>query len=267
MAHEKPLKQKIVHLLRRMRLISAAESVYFYYLLARSYRENKAFEALHPDFIHPPLAVMHDAHGNTSFAAYWHVGHDIAEYLAVLIKKYNPEPKTVLEWGCGPARVLRHMPALFPGTAFSGSDYNKATIAWCKAALLNITFFTNELSPPLAFADGSLDVIYAISVLTHLSQAHQQSWLKELKCVVRPGGLIILTTHGVHASDAVLLPQEREHLKRNGVIIRKGVREGKRCYLSYHDPVYVREHLFMGMDVCEHITDNPTRQDVWVLRA
>jgi hypothetical protein len=40
------------------------------------------------------------------------------------------------------------------------------------------------------------DCIYAISVFTHLSAELQDLWMKELRRIVRPGGHLLITTHG-----------------------------------------------------------------------
>lgn len=261
------VKQKVVHVLRRAGLLSAAESLYFLYQLVTHWRTNRDFLHSHPGFVAPPAAAMHDAYGSISLAVYLMRGEQIAQYFADIIRRYVPEPKSVLEWGCGPARVLRHMPEMFPDAKLYGSDYNAASIDWAKKALPGIAFCLNRLSPPLDFTQGMFDAAYAISVLTHLSQAQQAIWVAELRRVVRTGGVIIVTTHGEASSSAVLLPEEKAQLAREGMIVREGVREGKRCYLSYHDPRWVREHLFKGLEICDHIPDNPaTGQDVWVLR-
>lgn len=56
-------------------------------------------------------------------------------------------------------------------------------------------FHRNELSPPLPFGDGSLDCVYAISVLTHLSEKSHFEWVAELRRVIKPRGIIAITTH------------------------------------------------------------------------
>src|SRR5258708_7051462 len=47
--------------------------------------------------------------------------------------------------------------------------------------------------PPLDVADGSVDLIYGQSVLTHLTRATTLAWLAEVRRVMRPGGLAMLT--------------------------------------------------------------------------
>jgi SAM-dependent methyltransferase len=44
-------------------------------------------------------------------------------------------------------------------------------------------------------ADDSLDLVYAHSVLTHLTEPTATAWLAEVARVLRPGGLALMTFH------------------------------------------------------------------------
>ena len=114
-----------------------------------------------------------------------------------------------------------------------------------------------------------LDAIYAVSVLTHLSAAQQDAWINELRRVLHPSGCLILTTNG-EQSATILLPKELARFRNEGIVIRSGVDEGRRCFLAYHHPEYVRTHLFSGLQIYEHIPGfaeaDTIGQDIWVLR-
>ena len=71
----------------------------------------------------------------------------------------------------------------------AGSDLSGGAIDWCRGNLPFARFETNGLSPPLAFADASFDLAYALSVLTHLPEAIQHEWMDELRRVVLPARL------------------------------------------------------------------------------
>jgi len=64
----------------------------------------------------------------------------------------------------------------------------------------------------LPYEDTTFDLIFAISVFTHLDEAYQHAWLQELKRVAKPGAIIILTVHGGYCIDGLPpLYQERVH--------------------------------------------------------
>jgi len=69
-----------------------------------------------------------------------------------------------------------------------GSDYNPRLVRWCRESLPFADFRVNGLQPPLPYADGELEFVYAISIFTHLTEALQDAWLQELARVLAPGG-------------------------------------------------------------------------------
>src|SRR4051812_35686108 len=68
----------------------------------------------------------------------------------------------VLDFGCGSARVLRHFAPLFETTEFHGSDVAESVIAWDRANIHGVAFHQNGPEPPLPFADGFFDYLWAI---------------------------------------------------------------------------------------------------------
>ena len=100
----------------------------------------------------------------------------------------------MLDFGCGCGRVTRYW-GDFAGSV-SGSDVSAKAVDWCRTNLPFARFEVNRLAPPLAFADESFDLVYALSVFTHLTDELQLAWRDELRRVLRPGGRLLLTTHG-----------------------------------------------------------------------
>lgn len=263
-------RQKIQHLLRVTHLLPLAEKVLYLRTLVRIRAGNRRFVAAHPDFKLPPKDVAYDAYSAPDWNFYKTSGEEAALYLADLMNKYLPgrEPLRVLEWGCGPARVVRHIPgALQRASRVYGSDYNPASIAWCQRDIPQVTFSLNQLDPPLPFEGDSFDFIYSISVLTHLSEAVCKRWLAELYRVLSPGGVLTITTIGDSFVQR-MLPPEVANYQSTGMLVRDGVEEGKRCFLAVHSPAYARAQLFSEFEVLnfEPSAFPYTTQDVWVLR-
>lgn len=102
----------------------------------------------------------------------------------------------VLDFGCGAGRIARWLApeVVAAGGTFTGSDLNPRLSRWCAGALAG-RYLTNELRPPLALPDHGLDLVYAHSVLTHLTRPTAEAWLGELARVLRPGGLALLSFH------------------------------------------------------------------------
>jgi SAM-dependent methyltransferase len=76
---------------------------------------------------------------------------------------------------------------------------------------------TNGFEPPLDYADETFDLVFSISVFTHLDEAMQFGWLRELKRVTKPGGYLLLTVHGEHVYRT--LPDDvQSDLRERGMI-------------------------------------------------
>jgi SAM-dependent methyltransferase len=144
---------------------------------------------------------------------------------------------------------------------------NGDAIAWCRAKLPFGRFETNGLEPPLAFADESFDLVYALSVFTHLTVPLQQAWLRELRRVLRPGGLLLLTTHG-NAYRHRLSDEERARFEAGAVVVRWEDAAGTNLCSAYHSEAALRvlaeRFTFLELEP-EGATGNP-HQDLSVLR-
>jgi SAM-dependent methyltransferase len=104
--------------------------------------------------------------------------------------------KRVLDFGCGPGKVLRHFLDEAGRAQFEGCDIHPPSVEWVERHLNPpVRAFVNEEAPPLARPDGSYDLIWAMSVFTHLAE-RSLDWLLELHRVLDEGGLLIATTLG-----------------------------------------------------------------------
>jgi len=59
----------------------------------------------------------------------------------------------------------------------------------------------NDVDPPLPFDEGCFDLVFASSVFTHLDPSAQREWLSEVRRVLKPGGLALLSIQGPMARE------------------------------------------------------------------
>jgi SAM-dependent methyltransferase len=104
--------------------------------------------------------------------------------------------RSALDFGCSSGRVLRVLANAYPEVTWHGCDPNAPAIAWAREAIASARFFRSPERPPLDLPSGSLDLVYAISIWSHLSPQLGQHWLDEMHRLLRPGGHLLLTTHG-----------------------------------------------------------------------
>lgn len=178
------------------------------------------------------------------------------------------EQRAILDFGCGCGRVLRNWHRL-PHSRVCGTDYNPRLIEWCRDNLSFAEFEVNQLRPPLAYKDSEYDLIYALSVFTHLTEDLQSEWMAELSRVLKPGGHLIVSTHGEPYAHR-LNDAERARFEAGELVAKNNVgAPGTNMCSAYHPEAYVRNRLAGGLEVVdfrpEGAKGNP-RQDLYVMR-
>src|SRR3974390_2837950 len=128
---------------------------------------------------------------------------------------------SVLDFGCGCGRILRWFEPYSEGCRFTGSDISEPAIEWDRRNLPFGEFATNGMEPPLDADDESFDLIYGISVVTHLGEELQFAWLSELARVLRPGGIAILTVMGDELAAWKLSGDDLAEFRRKGHFYKK----------------------------------------------
>jgi SAM-dependent methyltransferase len=175
----------------------------------------------------PPEALRQRVHGSGDLESFNQVGLRAAEdLLAALGTRLTLKPEnTVLDFGCGCGRIITHFRAASLGR-FYGTDIDSEAIGWCQENLAALaTFSVNGPNPPLPFADENFDLIYSVSVFTHLPERLQLDWLRELRRVTRPGGYLLLSIHGPDMLPAVL------GLARKKLLLRERLKLAVYSYL------------------------------------
>lgn len=128
-----------------------------------------------------------------------------------------------LDFGCGAGRAARHLGSQPAIQRLTGVDVDASAIRWA-ARRLRDEYIVIAPFPPTVFAEGTFDVVYAISVFTHFDERHQDAWLGELRRMLRPGGLFITTTHGpaLTYNRPDLSLADHEQLRDRGFVFRAG---------------------------------------------
>ena len=253
------MKRRLLRFLQRVGLIGPA---------FRAYERLVALRAQHvvptDGMPLPPRRLMVRVAGTAD--ADWFLRSGRAGFDAVAAHVPLQDTRDVLDFGCGCGRVTRYF-GDHAGTV-AGSDVSGEAIAWCRDNLRFARFETNGLAPPLAFGGESFDLVYALSVFTHLTADLQLAWRDELQRVLRRGGRLLITTHGrsyVPRLDA----DERARFERGELVVRWGEAVGSNLCSAYHPERYLRETFADGFAFLELEAEgargNPT-QDLVLLQ-
>jgi len=168
------------------------------------------------------------------------------------------EALDVLDFGCGVGRVA--MPFFHRyGRPSACVDVEAAAIAFMQRTLPGANPSRIGYEPPTPFPNASFDVVFSISVWTHLPPDLQEPWLAEIKRLLRPGGLALISTSGFAAlaSRRSRLTdwagETDEDLRRKGLIFKpvaghRHLIPGEYGY-TLHTPDYVADRWSRHMRV------------------
>lgn len=117
-----------------------------------------------------------------------------------------------------------------------------------------------------------MDIIYGLSIFTHLSEKSHYDWGGELKRISKPGGILFLTTQGNNFK-VKLNSSELTKFNDGQIVVRGEVKEGHRTFSAFHPPAFIKQ-LFHSLDleILEHIERKPPEsngwlpQDIWIIR-
>jgi ubiquinone/menaquinone biosynthesis C-methylase UbiE len=204
-----------------------------------------------------------DADGFMSDSA--HAAHMIRDTLAGAGVRLE-ELGSVLDFGCGCGRVARNWAGL-SGPELHGCDYNPQLVEWCRDNLPFMRVRVNAPAPPSPYDDDSFDLVYAISILTHLTEPQALAWMADLRRILKPGGLLLLTLHG-DAFTKRLGADERERYERGEVVVQRSGTAGMNVCAAYHPASYVTGTLLAGLELAAHRTGRRGSfpQDAWLAR-
>lgn len=263
-------KPQISNFLRQIKLLYVTDKVRFYLQKLKNRDSNTTFVKNNPDVVLPPDYLMYESF-QMNYDRYYNSGLNTANLLADYFKKHiELKNKHILDWGCGPGRIIRHMPTVINnGCHFYGTDYNDKSIKWCSKNLTDIAFNKNELTAQLPYATNSMDIIYGLSIFTHLSEQMHFDWFNELYRILKPNGILLLSLQGDNFK-MKLTETELADYNNGKLVVRGKVKEGHRTYSAFHPTSFVQT-LFKDAEVLEHIVQTSDSkdwipQDIWIVR-
>jgi SAM-dependent methyltransferase len=185
----------------------------------------------------------------------------------------------ILDFGCGPGRIMRHLGPLAEHSELHGVDIDVEMVDWCAEHIPFATFLAGPHEPPLPYADGSFDLIFNHSVFTHIDEDRQDLWLAELQRILAPGGLALLTIHSTRQWNAALGQIEasgddpgpyRAGLEGHGILFIAddafiGSSHPSWYHSTFHAAWYIEEHWSRYFVIRAHIHEGADTQDMIVL--
>lgn len=209
----------------------------------------------------PPAHLRYRVHGSLDKETFLKVGRTLVRNISDLCAAAGRDLHSfehILDFGCGCGRVLRYFGDAPASCRFYGTDIDAELVGWCERHLAYVEWTTNGFHPPLTYADDTFDLIYAISVFTHLDEEYQHAWLAELRRVARPGAVLILTVHGQHCINMFAAADKRQ-IDADGFIFKTGTTGRLKLdklpdfyQTAYHTEEYIRREWSAYFDVIRY---------------
>jgi len=256
--------------LRKIGILKLSDKFRFFMFYLRTFKERYRFIKANPNISTPPAYLIYEAF-DLNYDSYYFASKRTAAWLLDFFRKHcDLNNINILDWGCGPARIIRHLPDMLDKSChLYGTDYNHKTISWNKKEIKGINFNLNYEEPPLPYVNDSFDIIYGISIFTHLPYDLHFKWFNELIRISKNKGILFLTLQG-RSFKVKLTSSEIDHFDNGELVTRGNTKIGHRTYAAFHPPAFVLS-LINGHQVLEHIEggiiNNKPQQDIWIIRV
>ena len=263
------VKPLVIDRLRKWHLLGAVDRAHLWVRQVYHWPANQRFSRRNPGIAMPPAPLAFEEYGQVNNAEIYQSGLTHAAYFADHINAQpGSESKRIVEWGCGAARILRHLPGLIrdPTPELIGLDVDRDAVAWANQQLPDLHIRLVAPQPPLPLSSASYDALYHYSVLTHLSGHSVHRWCEELARILKPGGIMVGTTHGDSYWN-ILLPDEQDRYAAGQPVIRSRYREGRKYFLSFFPPSFMVDLLSEYFSSVTHVpgtTSHTVPQDTWI---
>jgi len=198
-----------------------------------------------------------------------HISSSIERHITLRLD--DTTDPTVLDFGAGVGRVALKLKHTL-GLPTHCCDVDESAMIYLRTQLPMTDCRATAYAPPLPYSDDFFDLVYSISIWTHLPIKLQLPWLREIRRILKPGGLAMISVSGAKALQArkkLGLQQwmaiGEEDLALEGIIFRpyEHQKTNPEAYpgvtdeygLTLHHPEWIRNHWSDVLSIDEILID------------
>lgn len=145
-----------------------------------------------------PPSHVHSMMRNEIFAGDLYSGDMLVAALARAGLGFEPKGR-YLDFGTSSGALVRNLFAYCPDAEWFGCDPVASSIDWAQSNFPFIDFSVSPQFPPLSHDQGAFDGVYAVSIWSHFSETLAIRWFREMHRIIKPGGFLVFTTHGLRS--------------------------------------------------------------------
>jgi len=190
-----------------------------------------------------PDALIYKVNGSRSLELFENIGRLTVKTMRHYVTR-SPLDR-VFDFGCGLGRILIPFKQQCADARFTAFDIDAEMLRWaqflCRDHAERYTLDTDGLD------DASFDLVYAISVFTHLDTTTER-WLGEIRRLLKPGGQAFITYHdetlfAEHAGTPFLPGTEKGETFEQRFVVGRGTDEGGAAMGTYYETAYWEDLL------------------------
>ncbi|NUQ82353.1 MAG: class I SAM-dependent methyltransferase [Bacteroidetes bacterium] len=190
-----------------------------------------------------PNRQVYEIFGKLDYHRFFASGEFAAQSIHSVLKPYfSAEKPAVLDLGCGLSRVLNPLKKWYPEGTFHGCDLDGDMIQWNARHFPENHYTVNLLDHPLPYSDQSFDLVFSLSVVTHLDADSIRILFGEVSRILKPGGFYLFTTIDDFYASRNLYGKEREAFYAGQPVLRP-YKDGSRLFTSYTPTIWIISQL------------------------
>ncbi len=254
---------------------SLFKQIHFNFEKISQFRRNSQFRKRNTSLAIPPDKWLFETF-QLNYQKYFFDGNLAAKEILKWSEDFLPkEIPAILDWGCGTGRIVQHLHKHHPYLLLYGADTNNEMITWNNQNIKGVHFSNISFQTPTTYPENYFDLIYGISVFTHIPIILQNEWLIEMNRIIKPTGILLFTTMGAFFNKQ-LAQNEINQLEDTGIFEKAFIKNrltmpGNRNYSVYEKPAYFEKIIEPYFKII-HFYDGslfPEKfggQDLWILQ-
>ena len=172
-----------------------------------------------------------------------------AEIVRRLPQEWTFADKRILDFGCGAGRTLRHFVREATEAEIWGCDIDEPSIAWLSEYLCPpFNVFLNKPAPPLDQPSCSFDLIWGISVFTHLADDWSR-WLVELHRLLSADWDLLYLTFMGSGTSQLIAGESWDDTKVGMNVLKYGQSWDLGGPMVMHSPWWIEEHWGRAFEI------------------
>lgn len=211
----------------------------------------------HPSSINPVRDYLSDG---------WRTAVELQQALDLSSKTLG-RSSSFLEFASGHGRFTRHLARILPKGALTVSDVVPGSVDFLHETM-GVDGFYSDVDPGKISIPGKYEVIFVLSLFSHLPSSTWSKWFKVLFAALQPHGVLVFSTHGLKCANLIGVEMSESGYEFYPSSESSAL-DGQTYGCAYAGPSYVQCQLLeaLGEETQIQTLNNHfwSNQDAWVV--